>query len=101
MAVSTVLKLCTVSITKDEYMREKRDTHKREVFCTKESVSEKEFFEGSRNGFRPEMKFRMFSGDYNHEQIVEYEGTPYEVYRTYVRSDEMIELYVKRREGTL
>jgi hypothetical protein len=47
------------------------------------------------------MKFRMFSGDYNHEQIVEYEGTPYEVYRTYVRADEMIELYVKRREGTL
>jgi hypothetical protein len=101
MAESTVLNLCSVEITKDEYFREQRQIKKKEVFCTKESVSEKEFFEGARNGFRPEIKFRLFYGDYSHEQIVEYEGTAYEVYRTYVRSDEMIELYVKRREGTL
>lgn len=97
----TTLKLCELVITKDSYKREKRDLQKREVFCTKESVSEKEFFEGSRNGFRPEMKFRLFSGDYDHETLVMYEGLLYEVYRTYLRSDEMIELYVKRREGTI
>lgn len=97
----TTLELCTTFVVKDEYKRERREVKPREVFCTKESVSEKEFFEGNRNGFRPEIKFRIFNGDYNHEQLIRYEGIMYEIYRTYVRADEMIELYVKRKEGTL
>lgn len=41
----------------------------------------------------------MFKYDYADEQIVEYKGMRYVVYRTYIRKDDNIELYVQKELG--
>lgn len=72
----------------------------RQVFCRVDSVSASEFFDGGRNGLNPEYRMTMFFADYNGEQIIEYNGATYSVYRTYKAKTDIIELYVERRGGT-
>lgn len=64
------------------------------------SVSASEFFEAGRNGLRPEYRFTMFLYDYNGERELEYEGTRYTVYRTYMGRSDTVELYVELKGGT-
>lgn len=72
---------------------------KRKVFAQVDSVTGREWFEGGRNGLNPELRIRMFRPDYNGEQILEYNGVRYEIYRTYETRDDGIDLYVQRRVG--
>lgn len=73
---------------------------KTQVYAQVDSVTQREFFEGGRNGLNPEFKFTLFFGDYNDEPIVEYNGNQYAVYRTYLTRSDTIELYVERKGGT-
>ena len=72
----------------------------RSVFCSVNSVTSNEFFEGGRNVLNPEYQSTMFRYDYNGETIIKYEGQRYGVYRTYFGRDDTIELYVERKGGT-
>jgi SPP1 family predicted phage head-tail adaptor len=72
----------------------------RSVFCSVNSVTRNEFFEGGRNGLNPEYQITMFRYDYNGETIIKYEGQRYGIYRTYFGRDDTIELYVERKGGT-
>lgn len=74
--------------------------HRRDVFCSAESVTRAEFFEGGRNGLNPEFKFVCFFGDYEGERTVEYKGKRYGVYRTFFGKTDEIELYAERKGGT-
>lgn len=71
----------------------------RKVFAEVTSVGQSEWFEGGRNGLNPEFRMRMFAYDYQGESLVKYNGTVYQIYRTYVDRNEIIELYVERRQG--
>ena len=76
-------------------------THtKRKVFANKRSVTRAEFFDAGRNGLNPEYAFDIFFGDYNGEEIVEYNGQGYSVYRTFHSSTDNLELYVERKGGS-
>ena len=70
------------------------------VYCQMSSIRQSEFHEAGRNGLNPAYRFTMFSGDYNDEEIVEYNGKTYSVYRTYLKRSDQIELYVERKGGT-
>ena len=72
---------------------------KRLVYANVTSVSSAEFFEGGRNGLNPEYRMIMFAPDYEGEEVVEYNGTRYTVYRTYQSRSDTIELYVELRKG--
>lgn len=72
---------------------------KTKVFVNVNSVSQSEWFEGGRNGLNPEFRMTMFGPDYNGERIIEVDNKQYAIYRTFMRDDEMIELYVERRKG--
>lgn len=72
----------------------------REVFCQVESVTRAEFFEGGRSGLNPAFVFIVFAEDYEGEDLCEYEGKPYGIYRTYRTEDDYMELYVERKGGT-
>ena len=72
----------------------------RQVFCQVDSVSREEFFEAGRNGLNPEYRFTMFAPDYQGEEVVEYNGLRYGIYRTYQPRTDIIELYVQRKGGT-
>jgi len=70
----------------------------RKVFGYVSSISQKEWFEGGRNGLNPSYQVKVFVGDYNGEQKVKIDDVIYTVYRTYIKDDE-IELYLELRKG--
>ena len=71
----------------------------RTVYCHVKSISMREFYEAGRNGFKPEFRFDVFSGDYKGETKAGFRGQNYAVVRVYERPDH-VELYVQREGGT-
>ena len=74
---------------------------RRKVFCNVGSITRSEFFEGGRNGLNPAIAFnRVFSADYQGEEVVEYNGKTYSIYRVFHTSTDYLELYAERKGGT-
>lgn len=96
---SSVANLVVESYSQNDYGVMERTTTRHKVFVNVTSVTGQEWFEGGRNGLNPQYRFTLFSHDYHGEQIIEYEGVHYTVYRTYLRSVDEIELYVEKRKG--
>lgn len=96
---SSVANLVVESYSQNDYGVMERTTTRHKVFVNVTSVTGQEWFEGGRNGLNPQYRFTLFSHDYHGEQIIEYEGVQYTVYRTYLRSVDEIELYVEKRKG--
>ncbi len=99
MNKSAVAYLITETYTQDDYGVQRKETTKSKVFVRVSSVSGQEWFEGGRNGLNPQYRFTMFSHDYNDEEIIEYEGKNYTIYRTFNKSIDEIELYTELRKG--
>lgn len=97
---SSVITLISVTRTQDDYGVWRDQETTTDVFCQVDSITQSEFFEAGRNGLNPEYRFRLFFGDYNNQEIVSYNNQRYSVYRTYLRRDDTIELYVERKGGT-
>lgn len=76
-----------------------KNTTKKKVFCGITSVSQAEWYEGSRNGLNPQLRITVFRYDYDGQEAVEYNGKLYAIYRTYVGRNETIDLYVEERKG--
>lgn len=96
-----VLTLIQTAINKDEYGVEQKTLSGRFVYCTVYDITRAEFFNAGRNGLNPSTRFDVFHGDYNGENIVEYRGEKYAVYRTFRKTgSDYIELYVERQGGT-
>ena len=72
---------------------------RRKVYAQHQSVTADEWFDGGRNGLNPDMRFLMFRPEYRGEQIIEFRGQRYAVYRTYETRNDVIELYVERKQG--
>lgn len=96
---SKTIYLISEAYTEDEYGVLKPTPTKRKVYCNVSSVSASEWFEGSRSGLNPEWRFSMFAYDYQGEEIVEFSGAQYSIYRTYHARDDVIELYAELRKG--
>lgn len=96
---SNVITLISQTETMNEYGVMIPSETSREVFCDVTSVSQSEFFEGSRSGLRPEYRVVMFRYDYEGEQIAKIDGTRYTIYRTYIARNDDIELYMEKRKG--
>lgn len=97
---SDVIQLVREETYKDDYGVTRTRTKLSPAYARVDSVTASEFFDGGRNGLNPEFRMRMFAGDYHGEQIVEYRGKAYAVYRTYKAGTDVIELYVERKGGT-
>jgi hypothetical protein len=96
---SRVAYLIAETNQQNEYGVFEATTSKKKVFVNVNSVGQSEWFEGGRNGLNPEYRMTMFAPDFDGERIIEFDGKQYAIYRTFVRDDEMIELYVERRKG--
>lgn len=70
-----------------------------ETYCTKKSISQNEFYKAAQSDLKPQFVLEISAFDYNSEDLVEYNGTMYQIYRTYERPDEIIELYCEMRSG--
>ena len=98
--MDNVLTLITQTKTQDNFGRWVTEGTGRQIFCDVSSISMTEFYEAGRNGLNPEYRFLVFQGDYNGEEVCEFEGNPYAIYRTFRRDADTIELYVARKGGT-
>ena len=73
---------------------------KTEVFCDVRSITQTEWFEAGRNGIQhPAFTFVINRNEYSGQQIVEYQGQRYGVYRTYAAKNENLELYCEAKGG--
>lgn len=97
---SDVLTLINQSRTQDDFGRWISTNTTRDVFVQVDSITQAEFYDAGRNGLNPEYRFRLFSGDYDGEELCEFHGQRYAIYRTYLRRDDTLELYVERTGGT-
>lgn len=71
-----------------------------EVFCDVRSITQTEWFNAGRNGIEhPAFTFVMNRNEYADQQIVEYRGNRYGVYRTYMAKNENLELYCEAKGG--
>ena len=71
-----------------------------EVFCDVRSITQTEWFEAGRNGIvHPAFLFIINRNEYDNEEIVEYNGQRYGVYRTYAAKNEDLELYCEAKGG--
>ena len=71
----------------------------KEVFCNIFSCTQSEFFSAAQNGMKAELKIEMWQADYNGESVVEVNNLKYAVYRTYKKSEDIIELYLEEKSG--
>ncbi len=70
-----------------------------DIFALVESVTMSEFYQAGMQGFKPEFRMTVWMSEYDDQEILEYKGKVYDVYRTYMRDDGRIELYVNIRKG--
>ena len=96
---SDVITLVGYTQTQDAFGVWQSTMQQRDVFCSVDSVTRQEYFEGGRNGLNPEYRITMFFGDYNGEDTILYNGKAYGVYRTYHAKTDVLELYVERKGG--
>lgn len=94
-----LLTLIDVEYTSDEIGQPIPLETTRNVFACPKSISFSEFAEAGKVGIQPQWKMEVFPYDYHNEQLAEYQGVRYSVYRTYRRNDETVELYLERRVG--
>jgi hypothetical protein len=90
--------LISTQITEDDIGNQIEQEVRKEVFCTVESISQTEFFQAAQNGLKAQLKVIMSEFDYSGETVVEYQKR-YSVYRTFLRNDERIELYLTEKAG--
>lgn len=95
---SVIIKLIATTLTKDDNGVGIPSESAREVYADVSSVTGSEWFEGGRAGINPEYRFIVFDGDYEGEEIIEFNQKRYGVYRTYTNGD-WVELYVQKVQG--
>ena len=97
--ISDVITLVSVTRSQDSIGAWTEQEAENTVYAEVDSVSRSEWFEAGKAGLRAEFRFTIFLGDWHGEEIVEYNGQRYGVYRTYHRTNDRIELYCERQVG--
>lgn len=96
---STPINLIGITYTADSIGQLIPTETEHKVFCNVSSVTRAEFFAAGDSGFRPELRVTMFAPDYHGEEICVHNSVRYSVYRTFLGSNDMIELYLERKVG--
>lgn len=91
--------LITTEYTQDDLGEWIETREESTVFAYVSSVTMSEFYEAGLQGFKPEFRFLVWMSEYNEQEVLEYNGKVYTIYRTYMRDDGRIELYVTEKKG--
>ena len=83
----------------DDYGVQRASETAHEVYCDVNSITQTEFYAANEAGLKAALRFDLFAYDYSGEEIVEFHGVRYNVYRTYQRYNDVLELYVNKVVG--
>lgn len=92
--------LISETYTKDSIDQFIPGESKKEIYVHEGSISRSEYFSAGQHGLSADLLLYTQAVNYSGEKVIEYDGQPYGIYRTYRRpeSDE-IELYLERKAG--
>ena len=99
MNLAEKIALISIEYSQDNLGEWTETQTKTEVFAMVNSVTMSEFYQAGLQGFKPDYRFSVWMTEYNDQELVEYKGKVYSVYRTYRRDDGRIELYVNEKKG--
>lgn len=91
--------LLTTTSTQDEFGVWRESVTPRTVLAQLSSVTRNEFFQAGQMGLSPEFVFSVFMGEYKGERTLIYNGKKYGIYRTYLTTNDYIELYAEQKAG--
>lgn len=91
--------LITTEYTQDDLGEWIETREESTVFAYVSSVTMSEFYEAGLQGFKPEFRFSVWMSEYDGQEVLEYNDKVYTIYRTYMRDDGRIELYVTEKKG--
>lgn len=74
-------------------------TEETEVFASVESAGQNEFFKAAQTGMEAQYKISVRISDYDGETLAKINGKTLNIYRTFLRRDGKIELYLGRKVG--
>jgi SPP1 family predicted phage head-tail adaptor len=85
-------KLVTVTYTQNTMKDMIENKTKRDVYVNKKGVKRAEFYQAMATGLKPELVVEIKEIDYNEEELFEFNGKEYKIYRTYPTKNECVEL---------
>lgn len=94
-----VLTLINQTYVTDDYGVERATETPKNVFCDVASITQNEFYAANEAGLKPALRFDIFAYDYSGEELVEFNGVRYTIYRTYQRYNDVLELYTQKEVG--
>ncbi len=96
---STPIDLIAVTYTTDNIGQKVENETSRTVFCALRSITREEWKNAGEMGLKPSFQATMFTYDYQGEQIAELNSKRYGIYRTYLTTNDLIELYLEEKAG--
>lgn len=99
MNLAHKITLLTSEYTQDVIGQWIKTVTETEVFATVSSVTMSEFYQAGLQGMKPEFRMTIWMTEYHDEEELVYNDKVYSIYRTYIRDDGRIELYVTERKG--
>lgn len=96
---STPIYLINIVYNTDEIGQKIPYEEKNLVYVNVRSVSRSEWLNAGQMGLNPAFQVSMFVYDYNGENEVEINDKRYGVYRTYLSTNDTIELYLEEKAG--
>ena len=69
------------------------------VFCAECPISSNEFFKAGQSGIKSEKMLVIDAESYENQTVIKYNDAKYAIYRTFPRSDGMMELYLTEKSG--
>lgn len=100
MDMSTVITLVNETTSQDSIGQVVSTRSLTNVFAQIRSVSGTEWSNAGLNGIRASYQVTLYADEYAGQQELILDGVSYEVYRTYERRDDKVELYVEKRTGS-
>ncbi len=85
------------SITQDEYGNEIENKASIEIFASKRSVSQNEFYNASQQGLKPSIILTIYKAEYQEGITVIHNDIEYRVIKTYEIDEDLIELTCERK----
>ncbi|WP_240371691.1 phage head closure protein [Anoxybacteroides rupiense] len=99
MTYDNELTLIKQEFIEDEIGNQTPTETRKTVLCNVKSVGRNEFYSAATTGLRPSIVFVIHAYEYEGEQKVEFEGTRYNIIRTYTTGFEEMELICEKVTG--
>lgn len=73
---------------------------RRRIFCRVKEMNRQDWHNAGRDGLNPGLVFFVFAPEYRGEEVIEYKGRNYYIYRTHEgRDPDELELYTTKKSG--